>query len=162
MQTLQLQLSDSSGSFAYPTPIGNLSSVLNDGVIAGTIPATIINGINYKVRVVASDLTTTGTAYAMSININSPEFDFNPTTQIRKYLPDGMINFAYVGDTTGVVDYKWTFGNGDTAITRNATYNYDQIGFYTVTLTATTNAGCSSNITKYDLIDIEFRKRYQH
>ena len=58
------QLSSSTGSFAVPTSIGTLSSTANSGTINITIPAAMVSGAGYKIRVVSSDPVVTGTESA--------------------------------------------------------------------------------------------------
>lgn len=55
-----LQLSDASGSFAAPVPLGSLASSSNTGHIAGHIPAGTIPG-SYRIRVVSDSPAATGT-----------------------------------------------------------------------------------------------------
>ncbi|HEV7782616.1 MAG TPA: T9SS type A sorting domain-containing protein [Chitinophagaceae bacterium] len=52
--TYTAQLSDATGSFATPVPIGSLSSDLNSGTINIVIPAGTATGTLYKIRVVSS------------------------------------------------------------------------------------------------------------
>lgn len=56
------QLSDPSGSFAAPTTIGTLASTANGNLSINTIiPSGITEGTGYRVRVVSSAPSTTGT-----------------------------------------------------------------------------------------------------
>ncbi len=55
-----VQLSDANGSFSTPVTIGTLSSEATKGTIAATIPTNLTLGTKYRVRVVASNPTTTG------------------------------------------------------------------------------------------------------
>ena len=54
------QLSDASGSFAAPVSIGTLTST-SAGTIAATIPAATAAGSGYRIRVVSSTPSVTGT-----------------------------------------------------------------------------------------------------
>jgi len=63
------QLSDASGSFATPTDIGSLSSTANTGTINATIPAGTAGGTAYRIRVVASDPSTTGSDNGSDLTI---------------------------------------------------------------------------------------------
>ena len=56
-----VELSDASGDFGSAVTIGTLSSTANSGNINITIPAGISAGTGYKVRVVSSDPSFTGT-----------------------------------------------------------------------------------------------------
>ncbi len=68
--TYTAQLSNSSGSFASPTDIGTLVSDANSGTISATIPAGTAGGTGYKVRVISSNPSITGTE-SSSFTINS-------------------------------------------------------------------------------------------
>jgi len=63
------QLSNASGSFASPVNIGTLSST-SSGTIVGTIPAGTAVGSGYRIRVVSSTPSTTGTANASNITVS--------------------------------------------------------------------------------------------
>ncbi|MDO7876857.1 CARDB domain-containing protein [Hymenobacter sp. ASUV-10] len=69
----QLQLSDASGVFSSGNPLfGTLiSSGSAGGTLSGTVPNTIAGGTGYRVRVVASDPATVGTANATDLTINT-------------------------------------------------------------------------------------------
>ncbi len=64
------QLSDETGSFLSPVSIGTLT-----GTSAGTIPATVpgdaTSGTAYRIRVIASDPSTTGTDNGADLTINA-------------------------------------------------------------------------------------------
>ena len=66
------QLSNAAGSFAAPTTIGTLASVLNAGTIACTIPCGTPTGVGYRIRVISSAPPVTGTDNGVNIIINAP------------------------------------------------------------------------------------------
>jgi gliding motility-associated-like protein len=60
-------------------------------------------------------------------------------------------SFVFTNNTTigsGAVSYTWTFGDGGSANTTNATYSYSTPGTYVVKLVATTNNGCADSTTQ--------------
>ncbi|HDQ15468.1 MAG TPA: lamin tail domain-containing protein [Bacteroidetes bacterium] len=63
------QLSDVAGSFATPTDIGSLNSTANSGTINATIPAGTSGGSAYRIRVIASDPSTTGSDNGSNLTI---------------------------------------------------------------------------------------------
>ena len=65
-----VQLSDATGSFASPTVIGSLTQT-TAGTIAATIPASILAGTGYRIRVVGDDPATTGTPNSVNLTINN-------------------------------------------------------------------------------------------
>lgn len=147
------QLSDSSGNFYYPLAIGSLADTAS-GEIACVVPASVLNGSGYRIRVVATDLPTTGTDNGADLVISSPEFDFAASETI-KYLPDGNVQFSFIGDSSVVASYDWSFGNGDSSTAANPDYSYSSIGYYTVDLTVTDTNGCDINLSKYNYMRIE-------
>jgi gliding motility-associated-like protein len=74
------------------------------------------------------------------------ESTFNNTTQIAP--PDF------------ITEYNWSFGDGGTSSEENPAHEYTSQGVYTVTLTVTSNEGCSSSITQqvsvYPLPNVNF------
>lgn len=63
------QLSDATGSFASPNNIGAITAIAS-GTIIATIPFNITSGNGYRIRVTASNLSTTGLDNASNITIN--------------------------------------------------------------------------------------------
>jgi gliding motility-associated-like protein len=60
-------------------------------------------------------------------------------------------SFVFTNNTTisaGTVSYIWTFGDGGSANTTNATYSYTTPGTYVVKLVATSNNGCADSTTQ--------------
>ena len=61
----------------------------------------------------------------------------------------GIMFFADTSVVSGtVVSRLWDFGDGSTATTPNPSHTYARSGFLTVTLTITTNFGCSDSYSK--------------
>jgi len=67
--TFSAELSDASGNFGSPVTVGSMP--LNTGVIAGTIPTNTTFGINYRIRVIASNPATIGSVSSTSLVITS-------------------------------------------------------------------------------------------
>lgn len=65
------QLSNASGSFASPVNIGTLNSTSNSGTIAATIPCLTPSGSQYRIRVISSNPSTTGTDNGFDLSITS-------------------------------------------------------------------------------------------
>ena len=64
------QLSDETGSFAAPTAIGSLAGT-SGGTITAMLPATVVTGSGYRVRVVASSPATIGTDNGQDLTITN-------------------------------------------------------------------------------------------
>ena len=54
----------------------------------------------------------------------------------------------------GMAQYEWSFGNGDTAQIKSPTYCYPGAGTYDVSLTVTSDSGCSSTLKKTSIITV--------
>ena len=52
----------------------------------------------------------------------------------------------------GAAQYVWTFGNGDSSHAQSPSYCYPSNGIYTIGLTVTSDSGCSSTLTRDNLI----------
>ncbi|MGZ4041895.1 MAG: choice-of-anchor V domain-containing protein [Bacteroidia bacterium] len=63
------QLSNSTGSFASPTAIGSITSTTS-GTIISTVPLPAIAGTGYRIRVISSSPTSTGTTNNSNLTIN--------------------------------------------------------------------------------------------
>lgn len=149
-----VQLSDSSGSFTNPTIIGSRNSTGLTGYIDAYVPAHILNGTQYRIRVVSDNLPATGSANPQNIRINSPEFDFAADETI-KYLPDGMTEFTFLGDTANISSYEWSFGDGSTSTQVNPMHNYSTIVYHDVTLKVTNDLGCAITVNKPSYMRVE-------
>jgi photosystem II stability/assembly factor-like uncharacterized protein len=151
--TFTVQLSDSTGNFAWPLAIGSVTDTDADS-IACVVPASVLNGTGYRMRVVSSDLFTIGSDNGEDIVISSPEFDFAADELVR-YLPNGQVNFTYVGDTTNMVSYEWSFGDNSTSDQINPQHNYSNIGYFDVSLSVTDINECMITVDKYQYLRIE-------
>ena len=87
-----------------------------------------------------------------------PEADFSATTvclnEFTEFTDLSTVN------TGSIVDWQWDFGDGNNSGDQHPTHTYNASGFYDVTLTITTDNGCTDNITEsvqiYTLPDIDF------
>lgn len=75
-----------------------------------------------------------------------------PTLSIANAPAGGCAPFTYspvavVNAIDGVASYFWDFGNGNTSTLPNPTNIYPVPGTYTITVTITTNGGCTSTRT---------------
>lgn len=70
------------------------------------------------------------------------------------YATDSLNNVYFNGQANGGImpySYYWDFGNGDSALTQNATTQYNSAGIYSVSMTATDTNGqsCTSTDTVF-------------
>ncbi|MEX0811979.1 MAG: PKD domain-containing protein [Chitinophagales bacterium] len=95
------------------------------------------------------------TIYANIIG-NAPIVSFNSDSLClgETYSPT---NSSSTTDTSTIVSFVWDFGNNDTDTSTNPSYIFSSPGIHTVTLTATTSAGCVNSTTRDVLIyDLPF------
>ncbi|MFN3489615.1 MAG: 3-coathanger stack domain-containing protein, partial [Emticicia sp.] len=75
-----VQLSDANGTFSNPTIIGSAASA---GVVACTIPLSISLGSNYRIRVVSTNQTLTGTSNNSNLtSVSSSLILLSPTDDV--------------------------------------------------------------------------------
>jgi len=120
------QLSDASGSFSNPVTIGSLSSV-NSGTISSTIPANIIAGNGYRIRVVSSNPSVTGTDNGENISISAGTNCMVPT------------GFSTTNITSTSAQLNWNAVNG--IISYKVRYRLANINTWT-----TVNSGTNSKM----------------
>ena len=76
---------------------------------------------------------------------NRPTINFSATP--RDACASTTINFTDLSSITGGVinDWYWLFGDGGSSVDQNPTYNYNDTGYFNVTLIAS-NFGCSDTL----------------
>ncbi|MEO7313510.1 MAG: T9SS type A sorting domain-containing protein [Chitinophagaceae bacterium] len=93
--TIKVQLSDATGSFATPVDIGtvNLSGILNNqtGSINGTIPLGQAAGTGYRVRLVSSAPIVTGNDNGTNLTVNALS---NVFTLTQNMVVNASVNLA--------------------------------------------------------------------
>ncbi|MFY8127591.1 MAG: PKD domain-containing protein, partial [Chitinophagaceae bacterium] len=142
------------------TPIGltNLSSITNGTVtynwnFGDATSSTNLNPIksyntagNYTIKLVAT--SNNGCKDSLSKNINI----------LQKPIPNFSINnnaqcilgnsFLFTNNSTGQVSQLWSFGDGTTATSLNATKTYASAGVYVVKLVVTGANGCTDSVAQ--------------
>jgi hypothetical protein len=105
----KVQLSDASGSFSSPVEIGSFTSTANAGNIPATIPPGTSQGSAYRIRVVSTSPSVTGTP-------NTTDFAVAPAAAIPITTdPAGVTNLC-TGSLTlsipaGYTAIQWSPGN---------------------------------------------------
>lgn len=117
--TITAQLSDASGSFASPTNIGSVTSIVS-GTVTATIPAGTVTGTGYRVRVVSSTPVLTATDNGTNIAINLVSNSVAPTTA-QTIGANANGTALSVTESAGATSREWyyttTSGSGYTAFT---------------------------------------------
>ena len=94
--------------------------------------------------------------------IDSVDVLFNPppaialTSDTNAMCVPGIVQF-YDSSVTGNINdpintWYWSFGDGTTSSQQNPVHSYSQPGTYLVTLTVTTDGGCTSNNSSAPLV----------
>ncbi len=114
-------------------------------LIPGTFTVSVELTTNYStcnVTQVFSDMVRVGI---------KPNVNFN-TTPSPPLACDPPLVVAFSNTTSGapgVITYAWDFGNGNTSnLVTPPDQIYNQVGVYTVTLTATDSVGCSASTSR--------------
>lgn len=84
------------------------------------------------------------------IQVNSPVVDFS-VSSINVGVGSSVM---FTNNTSFANEYYWEFGDETTSSAQNPTHAYVSPNDYTVSLTATNTLGCSSKLTKDDLIHV--------
>jgi Zn-dependent metalloprotease len=137
------QLSDSNGSFANPLIVGSISSTTS-GSIWATIPANIIDGIGYRVRVISSNPSIIScNDDKVIIGIGQNYINVLAGTYCGPVNPPNIVgNIPYAGT------YQWQQsgdGNNWTNVIGATTKDYDPVQINTTThyRRVVTAGGCS-------------------
>lgn len=139
-----------SWNFGTGSPISSYSAS-SSFLTAGThvVTLTVTNGTN----TVSS--TRTITVYP------SPTVNF--TADDTAFCPGGSVLLSNTSNNgvPGTATYKWSLGDGDTAITGNVSHTYLIPGYYNIALTVTNSQGCAKTLTKSTLIHVYTPPRVQ-
>lgn len=83
-------------------------------------------------------------------------FEVSPRSSMLNYDLVARVEFfnlSECNDTSGCA-YLWDFGDGETAISRDVTHNYTDLGFYDVGLTVTSAHGCVDSLLKVEEVEV--------
>ena len=145
-------------------PCGSNNFILTGATSTATNPnytwsgPSIISGANTATPTIGG-----GGVFVVAVTDANNCTSFNDTLVITANLvnaafaPDVTSGFAplpinFTNLSTGAISYAWTFGNGDSTSTLNATTIYTQPGNYNVTLIASSN-GCYDTATVSIFVD---------
>lgn len=88
-----------------------------------------------------------------------PVVDFNFISEVE-VTPGALINrFQFFDATTGAASWLWDFGDGSTSTLQNPSHTYaapadGREEFYTITLTVTSEKGCTETVTVFDAVRV--------
>jgi gliding motility-associated-like protein len=123
---------------------GNTSSVANPVV-------TFSQGGNFTVTLIVSNGGCADTATQVLQIYTQPvaAFTANP---LRVVQNEEAVVFTNI--STGADTYFWNFGDGQNSNDFEPAHTYNQIGFYTVSLIAANQQGCSDTISRTAYIEV--------
>jgi fibronectin-binding autotransporter adhesin len=155
--TFTAELSNASGNFAPPVPIGTLTSTAA-GTISATIPAGTPAGSGYRIRVSSDNPTIKGFDNGSNLTINiPPSITSQPVAPVATCSGSGTQTLSVSATGTGL-SYSWRkggvavvnssiiSGQGTATLTlTNSTTS--QAGSYDVVVTGTCNSVNSDAVT---------------
>ena len=151
--TFTAQISNNTGNFSSPIvigvysppaqPLGNAQPI----VVNSVIPSNIVNGNNYRIRIVASNYAVTGdTSAALSIISPVASFSVNNISQCFDLNLFQFTNNSVI--TSGTLNYQWSFGdNTASSNVVNPNHSYTSSGTFIVKLVVTSNIGCKDSMS---------------
>lgn len=106
---------------------------------SSTITHVYKNPGNYFVRLTVTDASGCSSSFAKSVNARGAKASF---TASGLYVPNVPLNttISFYNNTyqsSGVIDYKWIYGDGASSTNYTGSHTYTQAGTYTVYLIAT-------------------------
>ena len=139
---------------------GDNVTLTGSGAATYSWTGNINNGVAFVPSLGATTYTVTGTSAAGCINTDQVNVVVNPIPAVA-FTPGATTGCApftttLTNTTSGVSNCVWTISNG-TTITGCGTVpvTFNQAGCFDVTLTTTSDEGCSSSMTANDLICVE-------
>ncbi len=148
---LQVNFSDSS-TFTTGTAPANRTWTFGDGGTASNNNQTTSHiytkaGV-YSVKLKVTDWN--GCADSLTrygyVQARHPTADFSVSKQ--NACVGDVITFTNLSFGATSLSYKWSFGDGDTAVSLGPTHSYTTPGSYAVRLIVTDSTGCSDTLTK--------------
>ncbi|HLG38818.1 MAG TPA: PKD domain-containing protein, partial [Chitinophagaceae bacterium] len=128
---------------------GTLSNVQNPVVTFNT-PGT------YSVKLVVQNANGIAQIEKIDYITVFPSPSANFSASITLGCVPTSVNFTDLSTTPvgSITSWDWDFGDGATSTQQNPNHTYNNIGFYTVTLTVTSSTGCKSTASKGSYIRI--------
>jgi gliding motility-associated-like protein len=121
------------------------------GATTSCITVTLAATTTYTINV--TDNSNNNTTATWTVNVNPiPLVGFNAS----RYAGCTTLCTQFYNTTTlsrgSILSYTWTFGDGDTVKSKSPIYCYTKGGNYDVTLTVTSDSGCTSTLKRFNLI----------
>ena len=121
------------------------TSTLRNPTHTYTVPGT------YKVTLTVPGPDDKESTFSLYIVVyDRPVASFDAAPQLV-YIPEDKVHF--VNRSLNADQFFWEFGDGGTSDEKNPTYQYQNEGLYTVTLTVISENGCDADTTKENFIE---------
>ncbi len=117
----------------------------------GILPDTVAVSLWVMSQQGCSSVDTV-TAYIVIYPLPEAAFQINPT---KADMVDPRINFTDAS-SPNVVDWNWSFGDGQISSQQNLTYTYSDTGTYDIRLTVATEYGCTDEAFSTVIIEPHF------
>jgi gliding motility-associated-like protein len=157
--TLNGSVSGSASSGSWSGGAGSFSP--NNSTLNAVYTPTAAEYISGSVTLTLTTNDPAGPCSAVSSTVTH-YFYLNPVIDFTVDLPDGcpphcasFSDLSTIGGGDNIVSWSWSFGDGSPASTlQNPSHCFTATGFYDITLTATSNNGCSSSMTETQMVQV--------
>jgi len=136
-----------------PSPVSSFWT-FSDGTTSSQINPvkTFLTGGSYQVKLINNYGNCSDSITKSVTVISSPTVDFSANDSISC---NSSLNVQFTDKSPGASTWFWDFGDGSTSAQQNPSYNYNNPGFYDVTLSITLPGGCANTVTKTQYIKIQ-------
>jgi hypothetical protein len=142
------EISDSTGSFALPVAIGNLSGQGQSGIVVGVLPPGTLPAVGYRVRVNASHPFAMGLPNVTDLTVlGMPSANFS-------FVQNGL-SVSFTDLSANATSWNWSFGDGNTSMSASPTHAYAGDGSFTVQLIASNACGSDTLAMNLTVVGME-------
>jgi len=137
-------------TFAWTFQNANLATSVSQNPTGINFTAAGINDVTLTI----TQMGCVSAPFTVPVTVHAgPQAAFNQ--QITEGCVPVVVNFTDMStsDMGGIV-YTWDFGHGSGSSLASPSHTYTQAGVYSVTLSITDNTGCSSSVTKPNLVRV--------
>jgi len=87
--------------------------------------------------------------------VNNPPMANFEADKLKTEIPDAIVNFNITSASPKIASWHWDYGDGNTGSGTAPVHQYQNEGYYNVSLTVTDSAGCQHTITKQNLVEVK-------
>jgi hypothetical protein len=135
------EISDASGSFGSPTIIGTVTGISSgSGTISATLPTSIANGTHYRINVISTSPTITGSNNGTDFTISGQSITLSSGSNTQNVCPSNAITSIVYTVSAAVSSTSISWSSTPSGISYNT-------GTYTISGTPTVAGTYSYTIT---------------